>query len=72
MNAPTELTHDEVLRIKLEALRRQHRDFDDAIRALEDRGTADPLTVKRLKKQKLHLKDQITRISDELTPDIIA
>jgi len=28
--------------------------------------------VKRLKQKKLHLKDQIARFEDELTPDIIA
>lgn len=72
MNAPSELSHEEVLRIKLEVLRRQHRDLDDAIAALQERGTSDALTVKRLKKQKLVLKDQIARIEDELTPDIIA
>jgi hypothetical protein len=35
-------------------------------------GRADPLTLRRLKKRKLMLKDQIQRISDEITPDIIA
>jgi hypothetical protein len=72
MNAPTELDSEEVLRVRLEVYRRQHRDLDDAIAALESRGTADPLTLRRLKKQKLRLKDQISRIEDELTPDIIA
>jgi hypothetical protein len=72
MNAPTELDPQEVLRVKLEVLRCQHRDLDDAIRALEDRGTADQLSLRRLKKQKLLLKDHIARIRDILTPDIIA
>lgn len=72
MNAPMELDHIEVLRIKLEVLRRQHRDLDDAIAALQDKGTSDQLAIKRLKKQKLSLKDAIARIEDELTPDIIA
>jgi hypothetical protein len=72
MNAPTELNHEEVLRVKLEVLRREHRDLDEAIAAMQDRATSDPLTLKRLKKRKLHLKDQIARIEDELTPDIIA
>jgi len=72
MNAPTELDAQEVLRVKLAVLRREHRDLDDAIAALQDRGTADPLTLRRLKKQKLGLKDQIARIEDILTPDIIA
>lgn len=72
MNAPSELSHEEVLRVKLEVLRREHRDLDEAIAALQARGTADQLTMVRLKKRKLLLKDQIARIQDELTPDIIA
>lgn len=63
---------EEVLRVKLEVLRREHRDLDEAIRALEERATGDPLTIKRLKKQKLQLKDRIALIEDRLTPDIIA
>ena len=63
---------EEVLRVKLEALRREHRDLDEAIRALEEKSTRDPLTVRRLKKQKLYLKDRIALIEDRLTPDIIA
>lgn len=62
---------DEVLRIKLEALKREHHDLDVAIDALQERGT-DPLTVRRLKKQKLLLKDKIANIEDRLLPDIIA
>jgi hypothetical protein len=72
MNAPTEMSHEEVLRVKLEVLRREHRDLDEAISALSERTRPDQLTLRRLKKQKLALKDQITRIEDELTPDIIA
>ncbi|MEO0918970.1 MAG: DUF465 domain-containing protein [Pseudomonadota bacterium] len=62
---------EEVLRIKLEALKREHYDLDVAIDALDQRGT-DPLSVRRLKKQKLMLKDRIAAIEDRLTPDIIA
>jgi hypothetical protein len=51
---------------------REHRDLDDAISALEHHTRPDQLTLRRLKKQKLALKDQIARIEDELTPDIIA
>jgi hypothetical protein len=66
------MPREEVLRIKLELLQREHRDLDDAIAALDSAGRADPLTVRRLKKRKLLLKDEIQRISDEITPDIIA
>ena len=72
MNAPMELNHEEVLRVKLGVLRREHRDLDEAIAAMHARGTGDELAMKRLKKRKLALKDQIARIEDELTPDIIA
>ncbi|MEM0900827.1 MAG: YdcH family protein [Pseudomonadota bacterium] len=74
MNAPTDLSMktDEVLRVELAVFRREHRDLDEAIRALSDKGTADQLTLRRLKKQKLRLKDQIAVIEDRLTPDIIA
>ncbi len=72
MNASMELNLDEMLRIKLEVMRREHRDLDEAIHALETAGRPDPLTLRRLKKQKLALKDQIVKIEDRLIPDIIA
>lgn len=74
MNAPSDISMktDEVLRVELEVFRREHRDLDDAIRALQDRGTADQITLQRLKKKKLLLKDRIALIEDRLTPDIIA
>ncbi len=74
MNAPTDISMktDDVLRVELEVFRREHRDLDEAISALVDRGTGDQLTIQRLKKKKLHLKDKIAAIQDILTPDIIA
>lgn len=66
------MTPEEVLRVRLEVLRREHRDLDEAIAALEQAGRADMLTIRRLKKQKLSLKDQIRLVEDQLTPDIIA
>jgi hypothetical protein len=74
MNAPTDLSMktDDVLRVELEVFRQEHRDLDDAIRALQATGTFDQLTLQRLKKKKLQLKDKISIIEDRLTPDIIA
>lgn len=72
MNAPTELNFEEMLRIRLDVMRRGHRDLDEAIHALEMTGRPDQLTMRRLKKQKLALKDQIVKIEDQLIPDIIA
>jgi hypothetical protein len=66
------MKNEEVLRVELEEFRREHRDLDEAIRALQDRGTADQLTLQRLKKKKLWLRDTIARIEDRLYPDIIA
>jgi len=63
---------EEVLRVELEVLRQEHRDLDAAIQALTERAAADQLTITRLKKQKLRLKDRIARIEDQITPDIIA
>ncbi len=74
MNEPIDMSMktNDVLRVELEVFRREHRDLDEAIAALNDKGTGDPLTIKRLKKQKLRLKDKIAQITDRLTPDIIA
>ena len=58
--------------MRLEVLRREHRDLDEAIAALEASGRPDALTLRRLKKQKLALKDQIVKFEDQLIPDIIA
>ncbi len=72
MNAHLEMDQTEVLRVKLEVLRQEHRDLDAAIHHMEAAGRADQLMLRRLKKQKLGLKDRIARIEDILTPDIIA
>ena len=74
MNAPSDLSmkNDDVLRVELEVFRREHRDLDEAISAMTQRATSDPLTLQRLKKRKLRLKDLISTIEDRLTPDIIA
>lgn len=72
MTPPSELNHDEMLRIRLGVLVREHRDLDEAIHVLETAGRPDPLTLRRLKKQKLFLKDQIVKMEDNLIPDIIA
>lgn len=70
-NAPL-MKREDVLRVKLELLQREHRDLDDAIAALDAEGRADALTLRRLKKRKLLLKDEMQRLNDEITPDIIA
>ncbi|MGB7034294.1 MAG: DUF465 domain-containing protein [Xanthobacteraceae bacterium] len=60
------------LRTQLARLNQEHRDLDAAIAALQLTLGSDLIQVQRLKKRKLHLRDRITFIEDQLTPDIIA
>ncbi len=60
------------LRAQLAELKQEHRDLDAAIAGLEETIRPDQLQIKRLKKRKLQLKDEIARVEDELFPDIIA
>jgi hypothetical protein len=60
------------LRAQLARLRQEHRDLDAAIEALQASPAADIIQVQRLKKRKLVLRDRMTHIEDQLTPDIIA
>ena len=62
----------DVLQLELEVLRCEHRDLDEAISALGEKPSSDSLTVQRLKKRKLVLKDKIYYLEDQITPDIIA
>lgn len=60
------------IRSQIAALREEHQDLDDAVRALESGPHPDQLQIARLKKKKLTLRDQISKLEDGLTPDIIA
>ncbi|HZB91367.1 MAG TPA: DUF465 domain-containing protein [Stellaceae bacterium] len=62
----------EAIKTRLEALRNEHRDLDEAIARLAEGGPLDPVHVQRLKKRKLALKDLIARLESQLLPDIIA
>lgn len=62
----------EELRRRLQALKSEHRDLDDVIARISDTAPYDQLQVKRLKKRKLILKDEIERLQSRLVPDIIA
>jgi len=60
------------LRATLARLMQEHRDLDAAIGALQSAPGSDLLQIQRLKKRKLQLRDRISFIEDQLTPDIIA
>ena len=66
------MDEDEVLIARLKELKRQHRALDEEILGLAESPLTDQLRLKRLKKQKLQLKDEIARVEDKLYPDIIA
>ncbi len=57
---------------KLRQLRIEHRDLDQVIERLSMDIHVDELQLKRLKKRKLNLKNQITRLDSELIPDLNA
>lgn len=57
---------------ELGRLKQEHRDLDSAIDALELVVAGDQLQVQRLKKRKLGLRDRISYLEDQITPDIIA
>jgi uncharacterized protein (TIGR02444 family) len=60
------------LRARLAALRQEHADLDTAVQAMAAMPLPDLLAIGRLKRKKLQLKDEIARVEDLLTPDIIA
>ena len=57
---------------RLRTLRIEHRDLDDVISRLQLDLRVDELQLKRLKRRKLVLKDQIARLESELIPDLNA
>lgn len=67
-----EMSLEEVLRVELDVLRQEHRALDTEIADLEEAARADMISLQRMKKRKLYLKDKISRLEDRLNPDIIA
>lgn len=72
MNSSAKMDQVEVLRVELAVAKQEHRDLDTAIAALHALGAPDMLTLQRLKRQKLKLKDRIVTLEDRILPDIIA
>ena len=62
----------EALKARIEALKSEHRDLDEAILRLSETVPFNHLHLQRLKKRKLALKDLIIRLESRLLPDIIA
>jgi len=64
--------NDEALKLRLMALEIEHGDLDAAIHSLSNDPSPQNLVIARLKKKKLKLKDELTRLRNLVTPDIIA
>ncbi len=62
----------EALRSRIAALQLEHRDLDQIIARLCSEPVHDELQIRRLKKRKLQVKDQIMRLRIQLIPDIPA
>lgn len=59
------------LRLAHARLKLEHSDYDSAVEAMRAQG-CNPLQIQRMKKKKLAVKDKLTRVEDQLLPDIIA
>ena len=62
----------EAIRQRIAGLQAEHRDLDVMIAILAVESTIDELQLRRLKKRKLQIKDQILLLQVQLVPDIPA
>lgn len=53
-------------------LRAEHRNLDTSIAALAAQPGANQLQLSRMKRRKLQLKDDISRLESQLIPDLDA
>lgn len=71
-DSPSDTADKVIIAQKAEALREEHRALDGAIQALQENAPYDQISIMRLKRRKLCIKDEIAYWEDQLTPDIIA
>lgn len=67
----SDTTHKSI-QSRLYELQVEHRDLDEIVARLAEATDVDQLMIKRLKKRKLQLKDQIARLKSALIPDLDA
>jgi len=68
------LTDEEIEEVeaRVEVLRIEHRDLDDAIATLQEQAFVDPMQMRRMKKRKLFIKDMINKLESMMIPDMPA
>jgi len=71
-NLPVSEEEKAEIRARIHDLELEHHDLDDVIDRLSVDPAQDQLQLRRLKKRKLLLKDEIARLRTRLIPDIIA
>lgn len=72
MNGEAPSAEEAAIRRRLSELQLDHNDLEVAIQAIGLSPVPDMMVISRLKRKKLSLKDEIQRLKDQLTPDIIA
>lgn len=69
---PINKDEKQMLLQELAELKQEHRELDLSIQEMAEKVEANQLDIKRLKKQKLRLKDAISRLESNLIPDLHA
>ena len=72
LDEPMDEVETQTIRSRLRELSLEHRDLDDVISRLSQDPIIDQLRIRRLKKRKLLLKDQIAKLESRLIPDLDA
>jgi hypothetical protein len=62
----------DALKLRIAELQLEHRGLDQVIQRMAQTPDSDQLTVRRLKKRKLQIKDSIVLLQMQLTPDVPA
>lgn len=68
----TENPNAPAMEARMLSLAEEHRDLDHAINVMTHSAVPDELQLRRLKKRKLLLKDQLSFLQRQLSPDILA
>ncbi len=69
---PSDNPNAAAIEARMLSLAEEHRDLDHALNIMADSAIPDELQLRRMKKRKLLLKDQISFLQRQLSPDILA
>lgn len=66
------MTDTDQMKNRLADIEQEHTDLDAMISRVAEQGPFDQIQMQRMKKRKLHLKDEINYLRAKLIPDDIA